>query len=453
MNQEKMKIDNLFKTNLEGYSGVPSDKVWEQIESSLKKEGYFTRVFYRNLKWAALILLLISLSGVAWFVLHAPEQSEYARSFPEKEPITVPDAPLAVPAATRAVTNNAPSSLAPSEAKNLILQSETKPVPEPLLLDKGTPATTGQPVQVDIIPDASWVHSVALQAGEAPFQLQPYRMQAGDRSYLRTFIDNRLLPEQNRFLNAATETGMVQYSDLSPWKKFSLKPSYFCIGVSGGPEYLFNKETVTNSGSGFGFDVYYNKNGFVLKSGVYIARYGDDANYLLNYHRVDSIGYMYAVESFTIDPVNPDSIIYNLKIEGVYDSVFVAEKRVTDAWYSYMQLPLMVGYTCYSSGNLSLDITAGPVLCLLINERRQNPGFPVGENIYRSEVEYTSASWIKTNLHLRASLAMHYRFSPRLRLSIEPNYSYYVNPVIAGSTENFSSPYAIGGRIGLLFKF
>ncbi len=479
MNQEKINIDNLFKDKLKGFSGTPSDKVWSQVNASLAQQGLYNSFWTRSRKWVTVVVLLIFASGLLWLVSDLPERVPKPTNTASLNILSQNDL-LAedINAQSGDMMQNDPSyegllvtedsgnnlfgendiakadisvmgeSVNNSEVNVVDLQITSDPVEEKRE-DYSVLAFSEKP-EIEL-PLEVILEMASAKTSSQRFDFPLYRMQMKENQWSSTAYNS--LEEQHYYSDSKTETNITQISDLTPWHRFSQKPSYLCVGASAGPEYLFYSRDKRNSGMGYGIDFYYNKSGFILRSGLQIARYGDQGEYDLNYQRVDSLGYMYTVESFTIDPNNPDSVIFNLKIEGVYDSVNVSERRVTDAYYSYLQLPFMVGYTVAGIGNFSFDFTAGPVFNILIKENNPNPEVPVGNDIYMSEVKNNSDSWIRTNIQLRASMALHYRFSKNLRLSLEPTYNYYINPVFSGNINDVSSPYSLGARIGLMYKF
>jgi hypothetical protein len=477
MTQEKMNIDKLFKDKLEGISGIPSEKVWEQVNTSLASQGMYQSFLARNKKWAALFVLLIISAGTLWFVFDAPEAEKQTEIIPANTSEVNTDIQTEDIISIENISAQS-NNIEPEQNINLQAHEEAidiiedVQVTEPMINEPvaDVQETDAEPVQEETEVEETIISTpaVAVTPEVTPAQeeiilpetetkpqnreeFRAYHMQNSVNPYFD--LAYGYLDQQNLFTENKIQTGVVQISDLTPWKKFSQKPSYLCLGVSAGPEYIFYGTDNRNSGVAYGLDLYYNKSGLALRSGLHMARFGDQGQYDLNYQRVDSLGYMYTVESFTIDPNNPDSVIFNMKIEGVYDSVNVTEQRYTDAYYTYLQIPFMAGYTVAAYGNVSFDISAGPVVNFLVKENNPRPVIPEGDNIFMGEMENNSDPWIRTNIQLRATIAMHYRFSRRMRLMVEPVYNYYLNPVYTGSIEAENAPYSLGARIGLLYKF
>lgn len=496
MNQEKINIDNLFKERLEGYSGVPSDKVWEQIETTLQKQGMFHGFIARNKKWAAALLLLIISAGafLVWSISSEYSNSPSQNIVAVEEPAIIIDNQQDIVITQSSFENIASDpnivklsessrksdhiisadhsteserqsdhsvsddhSISADESNESIANIvEVAQLQESALPLQETVITKSEPLKL-VAPEETTYTGTISQTEENSVLNESYRLNVFTAAMLNPDLVPGLLTydlnDQDFFHNVKTETGIKQISDFTPWERMASKPSYLCLGVSAGPEYIFYSKEKRNTAFSYGVDIYYNKSGFVARTGVFLSRYGDQGEYTLNYQRIDSLGYMYSVESFTVDPNNPDSVIFNMKIEGVYDSINVVENKFTDAWYSYLQVPVLFGYTYSRFGNLTLDFTAGPVFNLLVNQRTQRPDLPQGDNVYINDVQEQTTPWLRTNWQLMASISMHYRLSNHIRINVEPIYRYYVHPVYTGNTSTDASPYSLGGKVGLLYKF
>ncbi len=463
MAHKKEQIDHLFKGALSGYSPPPSDNVWQNISTSLAQQGAFQGfwVLYRVWILSAAAILLLSL-GTIWFFTRpatpsAAPSSAVVQHYPTREENT-PHSGLA--GNGEGQTTLSPSSQlsslqrtasAANVSTNISPATEEEHILHTKQMKEGLPSPLASASR---FVDVQWKNQRPSVANDA---LPLERIKQRNPS-LQILLKEGLkgaprdLRSQAYHQQKETEIGLSQNSARARWNHFLQTPYYLCVGFSAGPEYLFESKGRRNAGVDYGLEFYYNKSDLVLRGGVHLARYGDKGLYNLNYERVDSLGYIYTVESFTVDPNNPDSIIFKMDVEGVYDSVQVSEKRSTDAYYSYLRVPVMVGYTIAEKDNFSLDLTGGPVFNLLVKSHNPRPTFPEGENIYKKEVEDQSNPWIKSNIQLRAALSMHYRFSNHLRFTFEPTYNYYLNPIYSRATNHREQPFAIGARLGLLYK-
>ena len=96
-----------------------------------------------------------------------------------------------------------------------------------------------------------------------------------------------------------------------------------------------------------------------------------NGNYRIEYKSFDSIGYYTGVTSFTLGP--DDEILYNTQSVNVYDSLHhQADSRTRDR-YTYLQVPLLLGYRILETGRISLAVQAGPALSILLGSREADP--------------------------------------------------------------------------------
>ena len=76
MSEDLHNIDDLFKKRLEDHLEIPPPSVWENIDKSLdKKKVISISKKYNTLKWAAAVLLLLSV-GLAMYTLHVSKRNK-----------------------------------------------------------------------------------------------------------------------------------------------------------------------------------------------------------------------------------------------------------------------------------------------------------------------------------------------------------------------------------------
>ncbi|PID95080.1 MAG: hypothetical protein CSA95_01360 [Bacteroidetes bacterium] len=462
MAHNKEQIDHLFKKELSRYTPLPSGKVWRSINASLSQQGAYQGFWALHKAWilSAAAILIFSLGGVWLFTRSRSTAPHHPPAIVQHQPLTekpkTPNNLTGEQQPQTPSTSTPPHSQTPDSKQPPTPREESTP---PLYAQKGKPSISS----TSLPPATSSSHLISpkeehqtplLTNDSHPLLIMgitplPPSLQ---QSTKERWMASNSLKKQQHHAQKEVKTNLQKNKRQTLWNNFSQAPHYLCIGLSASPEYLFEKEGQRNAGIDYGLEFYYNKSDFIFRSGIHLARYGDKGEYNINYERIDSLGYIYTVESFTVDPNNPDSIIFKMDIEGVYDSVQISEKKTTDAYYSYLRIPIMAGYTITEKHNFSLDLTGGPVFNLLIKSHNPHPAFPNGENIHKKEIEDQSIPWIKTNIQLRAALALHYRFSNHLRFTFEPTYNYFINPIYSQGIDPKGSPFSLGARFGLLYK-
>lgn len=197
----------------------------------------------------------------------------------------------------------------------------------------------------------------------------------------------------------------------------------------------------------------YNTENYVIQAGLEISRFNDLGDYLVNIHSYDSIGYYNGVSGFEVDPENPGELIFHTHTVEVWDTVQHHSHEQTRNSYTYLQIPVMVGYKAVESGIFSAHIKAGPSFSFLLNRREPGLEFHASGNARVAGIDNFTAPRIETNVQVLVSLALQLQFTEKLGLLVEPAYRYYLNPVYDVNNESLKNPYGIGVRGGVFFNF
>ncbi len=177
----------------------------------------------------------------------------------------------------------------------------------------------------------------------------------------------------------------------------------------------------------------------------------DDGLYKINYESNDSIGFYNNVVSYSINPAT-NQIVYTYEQKSIYDSVMhVADDRTKNR-YTYLQIPLLIGYRLYESNRLSLSAKVGPAVSFLVSTREAAPviDYP---NARIVKIENNTPARVETNWQVWAGLCLEYRLSKSVSLYFEPVYKYYFNPVVMKEGVTYSNPWSVGLGVGLQFNF
>ena len=156
---------------------------------------------------------------------------------------------------------------------------------------------------------------------------------------------------------------------------------------------------------------------------------------------------------FEVDPENPGELIFHTHTVEVWDTVQHHSHEQTRNAYTYLQVPVMVGYKALESGIFSAHIKAGPSFSFLLNRREPGLEFHTPGNATVAGIDNFTAPRIETNVQVLVSLALQMQFAERVGLLIEPTYRYYLNPVYDVNNKSLKNPYGIGVRGGLFFNF
>jgi len=201
-----------------------------------------------------------------------------------------------------------------------------------------------------------------------------------------------------------------------------------------------------------GLALTYNSSRYVLQTGVEYSSFRDMGDYMVNMSTYDSVGFYHHVTGFEIDPNNPDSVIFHTKIVAVWDSVQHHSHQQTKNNYTYLQVPLLIGYKAMERGLFSAHIKAGPSFSLLLNRKEPSLNFEMPGATINGIDNYT-APRLKANVQLLVSVAMHLQFTEKFGLMVEPTYRYYVNPVYDINSDLLNKPYGVSVKTGVFYNF
>jgi hypothetical protein len=178
----------------------------------------------------------------------------------------------------------------------------------------------------------------------------------------------------------------------------------------------------------------------------------DEGIYRMQYRSNDSVSFYKEVVGYYTDPVDPSKIIYITRNHSIYDSVtHIADDRTRNR-YTYLQVPLLLGYNVFESQKFCLGIEAGPAISFLISEKKAQPyiDIPNGRLI---QLQDNTPSKQLTNWQLWIRLSIEYQFTRNWGLVVKPYYKYFLTSP-AQSTENGSpSAQAFGLDVGIQYLF
>ncbi len=188
---------------------------------------------------------------------------------------------------------------------------------------------------------------------------------------------------------------------------------------------------------------------WLFETAAAISLSDDNGRFLINYNSLDSIGYFNKVVSFSPDPNNYGSIQFNTEVQGVFDSIDHNLESKTANRYTYLQIPLMVGYNIYSNRLLTINLKAGPVFSLMLNSKE--PGIIFSrEGANLQSIDQLNPGRVSTNWQIAAGLGIGLHISQRLTLLAEPTFKTYLRPVYQGYK---TKPQSVGIKAGLLYRF
>jgi Outer membrane protein beta-barrel domain len=267
-----------------------------------------------------------------------------------------------------------------------------------------------------------------------------------------------VLTSINLFPSEAEDT-LLRFTSLNGITNISLKtkveiPQFYTLNLGISPELSVyrNGDRYSETNYWLNAGVTYHAGRFSVQSGVGLGYVFDHGNYRVNYKSKDSIGYFTSIISFIVTPGN--IIVYTTKDIPVYDSLkHVADDRAVTR-YTYLQIPLLLGYELFETNHFSLGIKAGPSISFLIGTKEAAP-FIDYPNARLIRVENNTLSRVKVNWEIQAALDLEYRLVKNFSMYAQPYYKHYFKPFSTGesTTTSAKDPYSIGIEIGARYNF
>ena len=453
MKNERDKIDNLFRQKLEGYQVNPSGKVWKNIMNRFihPHAGPFHLLNLQNIIGT---LLLIGAGITTYLIWPASTESETATvkgmasdlitlSQSDSDQTSSNSYQADIPREEKSAAQNENSiEIKEDDLKVNPLHKNENAAPETpeqtISGNKKTPPSAESGMNEFRGPENMSVTTALQSVTRMPPLGSPFLLnEAADLSRLDAMNEHHQKAHESIRLRKADYRDPAQFSAgihfLPEWTDYRTDPGTF--------QSSYTQEILASVQLG----------DFILRSGLGINRSQDDGNYQVNYSKYEMTGY-YIGMTFE-DGINPvyDSINYVVDEHGLYDTVYYNESYRTDNTYTYLQIPLQIGYKFLSYKRFSLDIAGGPCLSLLLNEKKSDPSFSdyAAENITMRDQTPVRRS---SNWQFLLGLNAQYLITGRIGLTLEPTYRQYFKPVYEGNGPGWP-PYSLGIRAGITFHF
>lgn len=223
------------------------------------------------------------------------------------------------------------------------------------------------------------------------------------------------------------------------------------LGVFFTPEVIFYPDDSIPNQRSYTFEATgrWVKNDFFIESGLGLSFSSDDGNYAIDYERF--LGSYDDVYNVTFDTTESGAVvpIYHTNLVNVYDSIDRYKVEQTKNKYTYLQIPVYIGFQ-KEVNRFGWFIKGGPILSILVHENIPEPD--AGNDRILS-VDSQMPSRVNSNWQLGFSAGMTYQLSPKVSIAIEPTFRYYLSSQYQRKYISTRHPYSVGLRTGLLFNF
>jgi len=420
--KEYKNIDELFKEAESGFEIQPSAEVWSGIEQGIAVAGSTSNIAYKKWVAAAALLLLLGISSLWYFSSHEGD----AGIEPTKE---IQDVTLIETIPTPDLTNgNSAESVGVATEESGEFSEEVITEDTEVFAGTETPLTEDYEKN-DLSPvDDELLENFNLDVTELKSH-SIYEIAALDAEPIDKPITVEEYIKQRKKLHTYTGLG--------------IKPAMV---------YYPNTTDQFTFTAGADFGIVFNK--FYVETGIAYQEMKERGVYKFNYRSNDSIGFYNKVVSFEIDPADPNNITFKTSKTTVYDSIDHYNVQSPLFKYSYLNVPMKVGYRLWERKKLTLGIETGVIFSKLLSSEIPEPKFTLsGENTLIS-IEDNTPARVDLNLQMVVSIRFNYKFTKAISLSAQPEFTKYLNSIY--DTKNGDpniKPYTMGIRFGIYYDF
>jgi len=438
-------IDELLRESLKDYKKEPSVGVWNKISLRLFLSGAG--------KYLSVIVFLIAIITGTFIYLNFNNTKEKLKD--------------AISETSDMVSSEKLTDQTPEEAnkQNKIINNQKHESPE-VLQEKENDAEFSEIADVDVIkssPDKAngYVAEIKDKTTDLPesqisyFDVYPGLIRLNDLEKIGYLEINKSffssLMKHNRYIKNIDLRSVYKFNSSVPKDDYGRKGTW-SYGLFITPELIFLNDEKNSKKKAISIDItgIYSRNDWFVQAGAGIALSEDNGTYRIDYAQYDSIGYYYEVTGFIINPETGEPV-FKTTIENVYDTVDYNTTTSTDNLYTYFRLPVFVGYKVNEYKRLSIYLKGGAIYSILLRSNEPGTDFTNDKATWIT-ISNETPERIQSNLQLSFAVGLSYQIRNKLSINAEPIYNYYVNPVYERRF-NSKSPWSVGLRAGILFKF
>jgi hypothetical protein len=223
-------------------------------------------------------------------------------------------------------------------------------------------------------------------------------------------------------------------------------------GVYYSPEWMFNTLNGDKYANNMGIEGTFHFGRYSVRTGVGLSITTGSNEilvqtnpYLGSYNVLDSIGFRWNDKHTSLIPT-----LYTSSANA-YDTTLRYNYSYMKKRYTYLQVPLLLGYDFWQNNWLSLGMRAGAVMSVLLKTENMSATYDPGKDRIIS-INNISPDRIQLNWQAVGGINAAFRLSRRYSIELEPDVKYYFNSVYESSTLT-RKPWSVGVRAAFLITF
>ena len=224
------------------------------------------------------------------------------------------------------------------------------------------------------------------------------------------------------------------------------------IGVYYTPEWMFNTLEGTKFVNNFGIEGTFHFGRFSVRTGagLSIAKGTNELtigynDFLGAYNKLDSMKFTWN------DPAHEFIPTMYMSQQDVWDSLMKLEYPRVVKRYTYLQIPMIMGYEFWQTDRISIGVRLGPVLSVLLASKQLSAAYDPGKKRIVS-VNDIAPEQVSLNWQVMAGMNVAITLTESLKIEIEPCARYYFNSVYEKPVNN-TKPWSVGLRAAFVVRF
>ena len=441
MTEENKYLDELFQSKFAGFEAEPPATVWNNIHEELHGKGGGSV----NPVTLALLAALVLIAGLLGFsiIKDSPSTANSGDIGNDQTQIHFNNGNKAGSDNTALMTDNKSSV---SENKSFAVNETVGTTPSSASAD---PFKTGNENSTSASISHATLHQRYAETTFAPAFYEETRLAKlkARRSFSvhtsMTAINSENIQVRDskyhpRF--AGVNDGEQRYNRRAEWQ----------LGLYFTPEVIFYPNDSIPNQRSYTFDLSakWIKNEFFIESGLGVSFSSDNGKYAIDYEKY--LGSYNDVYNVTFDSTENGIVpIYHTNLVDVYDSISEFKIEQTKNQYTYLQIPVYIGFHKQVK-RFGWFVKGGPVFSVLINKNIPTPD--VGDDKI-IDMDQRMPLRVNTSWQFAFSAGLSYQLSDKVSIAIEPTLKYYLNSQYERKYITTRHPYSFGLRTGLLFNF
>ncbi len=414
----------------------PSKATWSAIEAGIGRGTFFEKTVYR---YIAITLLVFLIGGAAityfnsnYFISHpTPEKSNFGILTTNEQENSNQEDKLFNNEKSIDVIEDI-SSIVPVEAYESYNYQPEKRVEKESVYKDNIDETTLQ--------FQKHLNITALKPIETGFIINQQNISPNNISL------NNISPLQDN--NEAIKRDPFQDCN------FQRPEQNFYIGPGFEYQYFLNSIEPENTEMKYWFTadlrVLFQRNRFFIETGLGISFSKDKIDFTYDYLTNELVSTYEYVDSVHYDPITGTTEYYTTTVE-VYDSIPYSTQSSSETGYTYLQVPLEVGYEVLKVKKFSLSIKAGITYFKELTAKEVQPNL-FHENSRITSINTSNISRNKELFRISGGIGLNWNLKRKMKFILNPSFNYFLNQIY-DNEDNIDNPIAGGIRFGFYIKF